>query len=300
MKKRLAFVVAIIMTALCFTACNDSSTEGATSSKTEPSSVKSVESSSEAQKEETQTQPSQSEEQTKETQNTQPIDLKDIKSLIVGVWVDNSDESYTQFKDDGKVVLDFTLQNRSSYLDLYYDAEGEILSFYISEDKSNATATYEVSVVDANNIKVKNMDTSKESNLARTEMSAVEEKQNRQKAANEKAKEIANIINNKASDLIADGKSAEYKTNGTVKISSFADSSNVFEKELYIALKKDKIEDGYININELFDGEETSYVQWSSAESGADVGQYPAPDNTAETIVFGKRSRAKDDPKKDS
>ena len=119
------------------------------------------------------------------------------------------------------------------------------------------------------------------------------------RTANSNAKLVFTSINNRASDLIADGESVKaLKTDGAVPVESFKDSSDPLEKAVYDALHDSgdsEKELGYVYINfdpNSIDAE--NFAQWSAKEEGAVIGQYPTPPkdvDTAKDITFGTKHK---------
>ena len=127
-------------------------------------------------------------------------------------------------------------------------------------------------------------DSSKE---AEPQSSAVEEQssnvnenkdQEALKTANSNAKLVFTTLNNTASDLIADGESVEaLKYKGTVD-----GLSGTLGEAVKKALGENGAGNGYVYIDYDPSKDEGQFAQWSEAETGAVVGQYPDPPKSVE------------------
>lgn len=143
-----------------------------------------------------------------------------------------------------------------------------------SDDKSSSSQAESSSAADSSK------EAEPQSSAVDEQSSNVNENKDQEalKTANSNAKLVFTTINNTASDLIADGEGVEaLKYKGTVD-----GLSGTLGEAVKKALGENGAGNGYVYIDFDPSKDEGSFAQWSEAETGAVVGQYPNPPKSVE------------------
>ena len=215
--------------------------------------------------------------------------FKSKKDLIVGTWEDDKHSgSYTRFNKYG--TMEFEAGNDQTKADYKIDGDNLIIT------RGSISINYTIEELTKDKMKISTTSGSQTDSVSFTKVDDDAVKSGMTKAdlktANSNAKLVFTSVNNKASDLVADGESVKtIKTDGAVPVESFKDSSDPLEKAVYEALCDYGDEMGYVCI--YFDPntrDAENFAQWSAKESGELIGQFPNPPkdvDTAKDINFG-------------
>ncbi len=304
MKKTVALVLSIILAAACITSCEDSSskrsenTASTSSSSSDLSSEKSITFSSEA--------PETSEKDSSEQKGDEKGSAFDKSEYVFGVWESDGNNVFTDSKD--KEVLLFTKGLTKKDGSISFGSEPIYYSIPENEDKmvireNSETESAVLSKIDILSISKDEMKLSLDGKTGTYHRSEItEDKANDQYMANMIAKEIYTRLNTEASDMIADGKAVKaLVTDKPVPVANYKNSTDPLEmivagkdtaltkKGIYTTITFD-YDKSYVYLHfDKSNEKEPCFVQWSSSEAGAPIGQYPEPPSLEEMnkIEFG-------------